>query len=234
MKTNPYPYAGNNPVNFVDPLGMDYTYWSHPYPGVFCRNTVYEDCNKACDRVHAWTDCFPIFTSVYGRFLSDDPHYAVEGYDPAECHECWHGHCYDACKHLVPPGGPNECVMVNEEEVMECLKSAGCIFDFPFWIPIVDGNQPLGDGGKGPNPPRKEIDPKKDPNNNPPLYGPPLPPDYEPPTPLEPQPPPVPPNPPGTDPGNENDGEESKRFWGFGTTVSGGAIYGGGLMQCCL
>jgi len=113
---------------------------------------------------------------------------------------------------------------------MQCLSDVGCIFDFPFWIPIVDGNQPLGDGGKGPNPPRKEIDPKKNPNNNPPLYGPPLPPDYDPLTPLEPQPPPVPPNPSGTDPGNENDGEVTEgenNFSGYGGTISGGYIVGG-------
>jgi len=167
MKTNPYPYAGNNPVNFVGPMGLDYTYWDRPFDDTFCRNTVYEDCGYPCVRVHAWTDCFPISTPVYYRFVTDDSFYAVKNYDPGECHECWTGYCYDACRHLVPPGGPNECVIVNEEEVMQCLSDVGCIFDFPFWIPIVDGNQPNGGGEKFPNP---ADGGGLDPSLNPPLF----------------------------------------------------------------
>jgi len=94
MKTNPYPYAGNNPVNFVDPLGLDYTYWDRPFADTFCKNTVSEDCNKACAMVHAWTDCFPISTPVYYRFVTDDSFYGVKYYNPGECHECWTGYCY--------------------------------------------------------------------------------------------------------------------------------------------
>jgi len=43
-------------------------------------------------------------------------------------------------------------VTVNDEEVMECLSDVGCIFDFPFGIPTVDGNQPNGGGEKFPKP----------------------------------------------------------------------------------
>jgi len=158
MKTNPYPYAGNNPVNFVDPLWLDYDYvfWTHPYPDTLCKFSIDEDCGTMdCFHAHNDGDCSKKeFLSIgYTRKY----HQRGIPFSPiGTCKECWRGRCYDACRHNLPE------YMENDENsgMVECLNTAGCIPDEND-PPPDDGNQPLGDGEKGPNKPviKKNPDP---------------------------------------------------------------------------
>jgi len=204
MKTNPYPYAGNNPVNYTDPMGLDYdyVYWTHPYPNQLCKFSIDEHCDPDCFDDHFKGDCrYKHVDSIgYTRSYHQD---GIVFVPRGTCKECWEGPCYHACKHLLPDFMDND----ENSEMVECLNTAGCIPDEND-PPPADGNQPLGDGGKGPYYPPPGMDPNDPLTKR--LVDPFNPENTQPPTPT------TPPNPSGTDPGNENDGEESKRFWGFG------------------
>jgi RHS repeat-associated protein len=142
FSVNPYPYAGGNPANFVDPFGLSAApekipVGKGPCNGIDCTRTRwwgngYGYCEMvACDKCGVLCNsCWrKKCSTIYGPDHSRVYYAEVEGWS-AGCRECWYGATPIACSLACKDDNDPDCFS-------KCMRG---------------GNDSGGPGGRGFNP----------------------------------------------------------------------------------